>query len=123
MQAIPEIGDHTVKKQKREIYTPVPDSILTGAAAAGLTGNTVVNGLETPGGATTSLTEIGEGRKKVRARPPGHDQGRPSALCMELAIVDPAWAGDAAACCALGQTAPTCRCRWWTSACRAWRTR
>lgn len=31
MQAIPEIGDHTIKKQKRETYTPVPDNILTGA--------------------------------------------------------------------------------------------
>ena len=30
VQAIPEIGDHTIKKQKRETYTPVPDTILTG---------------------------------------------------------------------------------------------
>lgn len=65
MQAIPEIGDHTIKKQKRETYTPVPDTILTGVAAAGQTGNTIVGGLETPGGATTSLTEIGQGRKMV----------------------------------------------------------
>lgn len=64
IQAIPEIGDHTVKKQKRETYTPVPDSIMAGAAAAGRTGS-VAGGLETPGGTTTSLTEIGEGRKKV----------------------------------------------------------
>ena len=64
-QAIPEIGDHTIKKQKKETYTPVPDTILTGVAAAGQTGNAVVGGLETPGGATTSLTEIGQGRKMV----------------------------------------------------------
>ena len=104
MQAIPEIGDHTVKKQKREIYTPVPDSILTGAAAAGLTGNTVVNGLETPGGATTSLTEIGEGRKKVRASSLGARQtNRP----LHEACHCRACMNDAA-CCALGRAASTC---------------
>lgn len=64
-QAIPEIGDHTVKKQKRGTYTPVPDNILSGAAAAGASGTTVNGGTETPYGASTSLTEIGEGRKKM----------------------------------------------------------
>lgn len=38
---------------------------IAGVAAAGQTGNTIVGGLETPGGATTSLTEIGQGRKMV----------------------------------------------------------
>lgn len=36
-----------------------------GAAAAGKTGNTVNGGAETPYGTTSSLTEIGEGRKKM----------------------------------------------------------
>ena len=65
MQAIPEIGDHTIKKQKKQTFTPVPDNVLMGAAAAGKTGNTVASGTETPYGATSSLTEIGEGRKTM----------------------------------------------------------
>jgi pre-mRNA-processing factor 6 len=65
LQAIPEIGDHTTKKKKRETFTPVPDMLMTDAAAAGQTGNTVVGGLETPGGSSTSLTEIGQGRQMV----------------------------------------------------------
>ncbi len=39
--------------------------ILGGMAAAGQTGNTVVGGAETPGGSSTSLTEIGQGRQMV----------------------------------------------------------
>jgi len=64
LQAIPEIGDHTTKKKKRETFTPVPDMLLTDAAAAGQMGN-VVGGSETPGGSSTSLTEIGQGRQMV----------------------------------------------------------
>ncbi len=31
-EAIPDIGDYTVKKQKLDKFTPVPDSLLAGAA-------------------------------------------------------------------------------------------
>ena len=65
MQSIPEIGDHTIKKPKRDIYTPLPDNILAGAASAGKTGNTVNGGTETPYGASSSLTDIGVGRKQM----------------------------------------------------------
>ena len=65
LQAIPEIGDHTTKKKKRETFTPVPDMLLTDAAAAGQMGNSIVGGAETPGGSSTSLTEIGQGRQMV----------------------------------------------------------
>ena len=33
-EAIPDIGDYTVKKQKVDKFTPVPDSLLAGAAVS-----------------------------------------------------------------------------------------
>ncbi len=66
-EAIPDIGDYTIKRQKRETYAPAPDSLLAAAASAGASGNTVldVNGLATPAGGSASsvsnLTDIGEG--------------------------------------------------------------
>uniref|UniRef100_A0A1D2A2C6 Pre-mRNA-processing factor 6 n=1 Tax=Auxenochlorella protothecoides TaxID=3075 RepID=A0A1D2A2C6_AUXPR len=72
-EAIPEIGDTTVKRARRaEIFTPVPDSLLARAAATagdapGLTSldpGGVGPGTETPG-AATSLTAIGAGRSTV----------------------------------------------------------
>ncbi|GBF98664.1 hypothetical protein Rsub_11658 [Raphidocelis subcapitata] len=71
-EAIPEIGDYTIKRQKRETYAPAPDSLLTAAAnASGATGGATaldVNGLATPAGSASSvasLTDIGEGRSTV----------------------------------------------------------
>lgn len=71
-EAIPEIGDYTIKKQKRmESFVPVPDTLLAKAAAekdtaSALDAKAMSNGLETPSGlATTNLTEIGEGRRTV----------------------------------------------------------
>ncbi|KAK9803220.1 hypothetical protein WJX73_005268 [Symbiochloris irregularis] len=71
-EAIPEIGDYTIKKHKRmESFVPVPDTLLAKAAAekdtvSALDARAMSNGLETPGGmATTNLTEIGEGRRTV----------------------------------------------------------
>lgn len=67
-EAIPEIGDYTIKKKARGAgFTPAPDSLLARAAAADATGTTVVGGLETPmgGGTTTDLTAIGAGRSTV----------------------------------------------------------
>lgn len=74
LQAIPDIGDYTIKKQKRMVgYAPAPDSLLSRAAAEakgaqvtdaanGLA--TALGGLATPmGGATSTmsdLTAIGE---------------------------------------------------------------
>ncbi|PRW56239.1 STABILIZED1 [Chlorella sorokiniana] len=69
-EAIPDIGDYTVKKQKLDKFTPVPDSLLAGAAARDATASAIdargAGGLETPmGGATTDLTAIGAGRNTV----------------------------------------------------------
>ncbi|GIL57404.1 hypothetical protein Vafri_12583 [Volvox africanus] len=86
-EAIPEIGDYTIKKQRRmERFAPVPDSLLARAAAeaSGSGGNLAksldpnsglasvggaLNGLATPmGGATSTvsdLTAIGTGRGTV----------------------------------------------------------
>lgn len=76
LQSIPDIGDYTIKKQKRfERFAPAPDSLLARAAAentaAGSAKSIDVNGLAsviggaTPmGGATSTvsdLTAIGEG--------------------------------------------------------------
>lgn len=70
-EAIPDIGDYTIKRQKRETFAPAPDSLLAAAANAGVAGQTTtldVNGLATPMGSATSvsnLTDIGEGRSTV----------------------------------------------------------
>lgn len=69
-EAIPEIGDYTIKnKQPRfESFTPVPDTLLAAAAAEKQTHTAAEPsaGLETPSGyATTDLTAVGEGRETV----------------------------------------------------------
>ncbi|KAK9825509.1 hypothetical protein WJX74_002649 [Apatococcus lobatus] len=78
-EGIPDIGDYSMKnKNKRpQFYSPAPDSLLATAAArnekdtsigisSSLDGlKTPAGGLETPGGATTNLTEIGKGRRTV----------------------------------------------------------
>lgn len=70
-EAIPDIGDYTVKKAKREQFVPVPDSLLARAAAASdtaaaLDASAMASGLQTPrDGTTTDLTAIGAGRNTV----------------------------------------------------------
>lgn len=67
-EAIPDIGDYTIKKQKHlDRFTPVPDSLLASAAAREATATAIdASGLATPmGGATTDLTAIGAGRNTV----------------------------------------------------------
>ncbi|KAG2489786.1 hypothetical protein HYH03_011736 [Edaphochlamys debaryana] len=84
-EAIPEIGDYTLKKQKRmEKFAPVPDSLLARAAAEASTAGGVnksidpnsglasvggLGGIQTPmGGAASTvsdLTAIGTGRGTV----------------------------------------------------------
>lgn len=71
-EAIPDIGDYTVKKQKRmQQFVPVPDSLLARAAAASgtataLDAQAMSAGMATPsGGLTTDLTAIGAGRNTV----------------------------------------------------------
>lgn len=74
-EAIPEIGDYTIKKAKRDTWAPVPDTLLAKAAAEmASTSTTVVEGGSSsalpdgsaaslaPGG---SLTAVGEGRRTV----------------------------------------------------------
>lgn len=80
--AIPDIGDTTVKKQKRQAYAPPPDSLLAKAAAEKQVASTLDNALPPdPGnntgpseatngangadGAATDLTAVGEGRGTV----------------------------------------------------------
>jgi hypothetical protein len=75
LQAIPEIGDYTIKKQRRiERFAPVPDSLLSRAAAeaSGSAANMAksldptnglasvgFNGLATPmGGATSTVSDL-----------------------------------------------------------------
>jgi pre-mRNA-processing factor 6 len=60
-EAIPEIGDHTIKKKKVEFYTPAPDSLLASAASGAENATTI----DVTGGATTDLSAIGAGRSTV----------------------------------------------------------
>ncbi|KDD72365.1 PRP1 splicing factor, partial [Helicosporidium sp. ATCC 50920] len=66
--AIPDIGDTTIRKPKRAaIFTPAPDSLLARAAGGGL-GNTVVEpegGASIVPGTATDLTAVGQGRSTV----------------------------------------------------------
>jgi len=64
--AIPAIGDYTIKKQKRhETYVPGSDAFLAQAASAGKHGATETgSGLETQ---LQDLTSIGEGKKTMLA--------------------------------------------------------
>ena len=67
-EAIPEIGDYSVKKQKRfESFAPPPDSLLAKAIAEKETVSHVdPNGLATPSGTrTVDLNSVGEGRGTV----------------------------------------------------------
>lgn len=58
-EAIPEIGDYSIKNKKRfESFTPVPDTLLAKAAAEKSSSSSI-----NPDGATTQdLTAVGEGR-------------------------------------------------------------
>jgi len=69
-EAIPEIGDYTIKKPRRETYVPAPDTLLAAAVAERAASTSVVEGGgDDPGGGSTlgggSLTAIGEGRRTV----------------------------------------------------------
>ncbi|KAK9822995.1 hypothetical protein WJX81_003933 [Elliptochloris bilobata] len=66
-EAIPDIGDYTIKRQKLQQFTPVPDSLLARAISEKETVSSLEmrGGLETPGGAATDLTDIGKGRRTV----------------------------------------------------------
>ena len=68
-QAIPEIGDYSIKKKQRmQSFAPVPDTLLAAAAAEKQHGSSVMgSGTEsTAGYATTDLTAVGEGRNTVQ---------------------------------------------------------
>lgn len=73
-EAIPEIGDYTIKNKKRmQSFVPVPDTLLAKAAAEKqLDTRAHIGGLETPGSlglatpaANQDLTAVGEGRGTV----------------------------------------------------------
>lgn len=80
-EAIPEIGDYTIKKAKRDTWAPVPDTLLAKAAAEmASTSTTVVEGGASAAGGSSSalpdgsaaslapggsLTAVGEGRRTV----------------------------------------------------------
>jgi pre-mRNA-processing factor 6 len=65
---IPDIGDRSVKRQKKVSLTPVPDKIILEAAQRNAVANTVQlqSGFETPGATPIrDLAQIGNARKKV----------------------------------------------------------
>lgn len=67
-EAIPDIGDYTIKKQKRfESFTPPPDTLLAKAIAEKETVSHIdPNGIATPSGIrTVDLNSVGEGRGTV----------------------------------------------------------
>ena len=66
-EAIPDIGDYTAKKQKREQFVPVPDSLLARAAGSMETVSALdARVMDAPvGGTTTDLSAIGAGRNTV----------------------------------------------------------
>lgn len=68
-EAIPEVADRTIKKQKMEQFAPVSDTLLARAAAERQAGaSVVVDGAETPAGgagARADLTAVGEGRGTI----------------------------------------------------------
>lgn len=72
-EAIPEIGDRTIKNKQRrfESFVPVPDTLLAAAAAEKQT-SAAQPGDETSGYATTDLTAVGEGRETVSIHPASH---------------------------------------------------
>eukprot|EP00735_Rhodelphis_limneticus_P003620 TRINITY_DN1510_c0_g1::TRINITY_DN1510_c0_g1_i1::g.28127::m.28127 TRINITY_DN1510_c0_g1::TRINITY_DN1510_c0_g1_i1::g.28127 ORF type:complete len:912 (-),score=274.68,sp/Q91YR7/PRP6_MOUSE/55.58/0.0,PRP1_N/PF06424.7/1.7e-43,TPR_14/PF13428.1/84,TPR_14/PF13428.1/0.065,TPR_14/PF13428.1/1.3e+03,TPR_14/PF13428.1/1.7e+02,TPR_14/PF13428.1/0.031,TPR_14/PF13428.1/1.1,TPR_14/PF13428.1/35,TPR_14/PF13428.1/3.7,TPR_14/PF13428.1/0.0032,TPR_14/PF13428.1/26,TPR_14/PF13428.1/0.98,TPR_14/PF13428.1/1.4e-05,TPR_14/PF134 len=65
--AIPDIGDYTVKKRKLERFIPTPDSLLDKARQEQESAKSleVFGGLETPVGTQTDLRQIGEARGTV----------------------------------------------------------
>lgn len=61
-EAIPDVGDRTVKKRPRfEAFAAVPDSLLAKAALANQTATVASDGLATPAGLSTpaDLTAVG----------------------------------------------------------------
>jgi len=70
-EGIPEIGDYTIKRKRQQSFAPVPDTLLSKAAAEKQTMKSIdpMAGLATPMGGTHStisdLTAIGEGRGTV----------------------------------------------------------
>eukprot|EP00884_Botryococcus_braunii_P009418 jgi/Botrbrau1/18478/Bobra.0072s0060.1 len=70
-EAIPDIGDYTIKHKKRmQSFVPVPDTLLSKAVAekatvTALDEHALANGLATPSGITSNLTEVGAGRRTV----------------------------------------------------------
>ncbi|CAL8466925.1 g6461 [Coccomyxa elongata] len=70
-ESIPEIGDYTRhKSNKMQIYTPTPDNLLTQRLNENEKTTTLdtrggLDGLATPGGMSTNLTDIGAGRRQV----------------------------------------------------------
>lgn len=76
-EAIPEIGDYTIKRAKRDTWAPVPDTLLAKAAAEMASTSTTV--VEDPSSSSSSLrdgsaanlapggslTAVGEGRRTV----------------------------------------------------------
>jgi pre-mRNA-processing factor 6 len=63
-EAIPEIGDYTVKKRVTAKLTPAPDSLLVGSGGTALARAAAAGGAETPAG-PTDLSAIGAGRSTV----------------------------------------------------------
>jgi len=67
-EAIPDIGDYTVKAQKRmQSFVPVPDTLLARAAAEKVLSASIDARDAGDGGAQTDLTAVGEGRGTVLA--------------------------------------------------------
>lgn len=67
-EAIPEIGDYTIKNKKRmQSFAPVPDTLLAKAVAEKSLASSLDarGGLETPAASMTDLTAVGEGRGTV----------------------------------------------------------
>lgn len=68
-EAIPEIGDYTIKNKKRQTFAAVPDNILASAAqstALDTKSGSLASGLDSvAGGTTTDLTAVGKGRDMV----------------------------------------------------------
>jgi pre-mRNA-processing factor 6 len=59
-EAIPDIGDYTVKRPKRETYAPAPDSLLAAAAAAaGAGGPSTTAAADGTASTVSNLTDIG----------------------------------------------------------------
>jgi pre-mRNA-processing factor 6 len=67
--AIPDIGDYTIKNKKKfASFMPAPDTLLQKALAEKEVSTTAMGGLDTPSGsagANTDLTAVGEGRGTV----------------------------------------------------------